>query len=71
MLMICCIKIFYLVRLRGVGLNNVALNTEVTLDTVFGLPLASGSNGTFGDSPITVGAAYTAQMVKVFNGEDR
>lgn len=54
---------------RGVGLNNVALNTEVTLDTVFGLPLASGSNGTFGDSPITVGAAYTAQMVKVFNGE--
>lgn len=52
---------------RGVALSNITVDSEITLDTILGLPLTNGSNGAFGDTPITA-STYAAQMVKVFNG---
>lgn len=40
---------------------------DVALDNVVGMPLSSGSNGSFGDAPIAA-ESYGAEMVKVFDG---
>lgn len=60
---------------RGLAVDGLGVSTEqdsISLDTIFGIPLSSGSNGSFGDSPITLtGDAkklYIDAMIKCFSG---
>ena len=57
---------------KGLPIEGLTVSGDITLDTIFGIPLSSGSNGSFGDAPSTLtGAAYDmyeAALIKAFSG---
>lgn len=55
---------------KGAAIENFSIDAEsVDLNAAYGLAIKQGSNGGFGDAPIT-SAQWTQEMIKVFNGED-
>lgn len=52
---------------RGVALDAFEIAGDVDLSIPVGLPLKSGSNGSFGNSPMK-SADYTTALVEAFNG---
>lgn len=53
---------------KGVSLSNVIVKRDVDISSPSGIPLASGSNGSFGTKP-TLSEDYSKEIVKAFNGE--
>lgn len=54
-------------NLYGASYDELIYDGTVSMDTVNGISLLSGSNGLFGDRPITA-STYTSELIKVFNG---
>ena len=52
---------------KNEAIPGIVISGDIDLDTVVGIPLASGSNGSFGDAPIAA-ESYAEEMVKVFDG---
>ena len=46
----------------------ITVDTETALNSLYGIALLNGDNGSFGDYPIE-SSDYSTEMVKVFNGE--
>lgn len=56
-------------NLYGAAYKGIKMDTTVSLDNTTGIALVGGSNGLFGDSPITANT-YPTQLLKAFNGDD-
>lgn len=53
---------------KGAAIPGITVDEDsIDLDTMYGVSLASGSNGSFGDKPANT-AAWTKQLVNFFNG---
>lgn len=47
--------------------DKIRINTDNPLNSIYGISLDNGSNGSFGDAPINA-ATYAEEMAKVFDG---
>jgi len=54
-------------NLFGAAYDQIIVDATVQLDSLTGISLMGGTNGLFGDRPITA-ATYPTELVKVFNG---
>lgn len=52
---------------RGIALTNIEVTGDINLSIPVGLPLKSGSNGSFGNFPLK-SADYSKALVEAFNG---
>ena len=52
---------------KGEAISTLAVSGDITLDTVFGIPLSSGTNGAFGDQPIAA-ESYAKEICRAFSG---
>ena len=51
----------------GINYSNVTISSAPNLGTIYGIELANGSNGSFGDRPITA-ATWPIEIKKAFDG---
>lgn len=52
---------------KGVALDTIEIKGDINLSNPVGLPLKSGSNGSFGNFPLK-SEDYESEMIKAFNG---